>query len=205
MKESVRAALTFLRSHGDEFGVAEDALEEKDLHIHVPAGAIPKDGPSAGITMATAILSLLTERPVKRDVAMTGEITLRGRVMTIGGLKEKCLAALRLGIKTVLIPKGNEVDIAELPKEVRRGLNIYPCEHIREESRHLRSERRGAAGVTERAPDRSTRQRAGATETDRPCSVQETTALIQSLSRWSRDLHGQLLRGQPLPERLARP
>ncbi|MEE2835918.1 MAG: endopeptidase La [Myxococcota bacterium] len=136
MKESVRAALTFLRSHGDEFGVADDALEEKDLHIHVPAGAIPKDGPSAGITMATAILSLLTERPVKRDVAMTGEITLRGRVMTIGGLKEKCLAALRLGIKTVLIPKGNEVDIAELPKEVRRGLNIYPCEHIREVFEH---------------------------------------------------------------------
>ena len=86
--------------------------------------------------MATAILSLLTERPVKRDVAMTGEITLRGRVMTIGGLKEKCLAALRLGIKTVLIPKGNEVDIAELPKEVRRGLNIYPCEHIREVFEH---------------------------------------------------------------------
>ena len=136
MKESVRAALTFLRSHGDEFNVDEAALEDKDIHIHVPAGAIPKDGPSAGITMATAILSLLTDRPVKREVAMTGEITLRGRVMTIGGLKEKCLAALRLGIKTVLIPKGNEVDISELPKEVRRGLNIYPCEHVREVFEH---------------------------------------------------------------------
>jgi ATP-dependent Lon protease len=136
MKESVRAALTFLRSHSEEFGIDEAALDEKDLHIHVPAGAIPKDGPSAGITMATAILSLLSERPVRRAVAMTGEITLRGRVMTIGGLKEKCLAALRLGITTVLIPKGNEVDLAELPKEVRRGLEIYPCENVREVFEH---------------------------------------------------------------------
>ena len=136
MKESVRAALTFLRSHGEEFGIDEGALDEKDLHIHVPAGAIPKDGPSAGITMATAILSLLSGQPVRREVAMTGEITLRGRVMTIGGLKEKCLAALRLGITTVIIPKGNEVDMAELPKEVRRGLDIHPCENIREVFEH---------------------------------------------------------------------
>jgi ATP-dependent Lon protease len=132
MKESVRAALTFLRSHADEFGLDEAALEEKDLHIHVPAGAIPKDGPSAGVTMATAILSLLTNRPVRARLAMTGEITLRGRVMTIGGLKEKCLAALRLGIDTVLIPGGNAVDIAELPKEVRRKLIIHPCEDVRQ-------------------------------------------------------------------------
>jgi ATP-dependent Lon protease len=132
MKESVRAALTFLRSHAEEFGLDESILEEKDLHIHVPAGAIPKDGPSAGVTMATAILSLLTDRPVRARLAMTGEITLRGRVMTIGGLKEKCLAALRLGIDTVLIPSGNAVDIAELPKEVRRKLSIHPCEDVRQ-------------------------------------------------------------------------
>jgi ATP-dependent Lon protease len=145
MKESVRAALTFLRSHGDEFGIAEDSLDEQDLHIHVPAGAIPKDGPSAGITMATAILSLLTQKVVRRDVAMTGEITLRGRVMTIGGLKEKCLAALRLGVKTVLIPQGNAVDMAELPKEVRRGLNIYPCENVREVFVHALKDFEGTA------------------------------------------------------------
>ena len=132
MKESVRAALTFLRSRASEFGFDEDVFEKRDLHVHVPAGAIPKDGPSAGITMATAILSLLSEKPVRQRLAMTGEITLRGRVMTIGGLKEKCLAALRLGVDTVIIPDGNAIDINELPKEVRRGLTILPCKNVRE-------------------------------------------------------------------------
>jgi ATP-dependent Lon protease len=130
MKESVRAALTFLRANAERLGIPEGILDDKDLHVHVPAGAIPKDGPSAGVTMATVILSLLTGRKVRRNVAMTGEITLRGRVMTIGGLKEKCLAALRSGIVTVLIPEGNRIDRDNLPKELLRKLDIQPCDHV---------------------------------------------------------------------------
>ncbi|MBM65927.1 MAG: endopeptidase La [Myxococcales bacterium] len=132
MKESVRAALTYLRARADSLGLDVDALQEQDLHVHVPAGAIPKDGPSAGITMATVILSLLTGRPVRRNVAMTGEITLRGRVLAIGGLKEKSIAALRAGIDTICIPQGNAVEIDQLPDEVRRKLTIVPCEDISE-------------------------------------------------------------------------
>ncbi|MEC7751578.1 MAG: endopeptidase La [Myxococcota bacterium] len=132
MKESVRAALTYLRARSDDFGLDVDTLQEQDLHVHVPAGAIPKDGPSAGITMATVILSLLTQRPVRRNVAMTGEITLRGRVLTVGGLKEKSIAALRAGIDTICIPKGNEVEVDQLPDEVRRKLKIIACEDVSE-------------------------------------------------------------------------
>ena len=132
MKESVRAALTYLRARADDFGLDVETLQEQDLHVHVPAGAIPKDGPSAGITMATVILSLLSQRPVRRNVAMTGEITLRGRVLTIGGLKEKSIAALRAGIDTICIPKGNEVEVDQLPDEVRRRLTIVACEDVSE-------------------------------------------------------------------------
>lgn len=132
MKESVRAALTYLRSRADELNLDADKLQEQDLHVHVPAGAIPKDGPSAGITMATVILSLLSGRPVRREVAMTGEITLRGRVLAIGGLKEKSIAALRAGVTTICIPKGNEVEVDQLPAELRRKLTIVACEHIDE-------------------------------------------------------------------------
>jgi ATP-dependent Lon protease len=132
MKESVRAALAYLRSHADELGVDPEFLEKHDLHVHVPAGAIPKDGPSAGITMFTALASLLTGRRVRSDVAMTGEVTLRGRVLPIGGLKSKLLAAHRAGFKRVIIPKLNERDLPEIPESVRAELEILPTEDVRE-------------------------------------------------------------------------
>lgn len=124
MKESAQAALTWVRSAADQYGIEEKYFDKRDLHIHVPAGAIPKDGPSAGITIATAILSMATGRPVDRTIAMTGEITLRGRVLPIGGVKEKCLAAMRAGIKQVLLPKQNEKDAKELPPKVRKALKL---------------------------------------------------------------------------------
>ena len=132
MKESARAALAYLRSHADELGVDPEFLEKHDLHVHVPAGAIPKDGPSAGITMFTALASLVTGRRVRSDVAMTGEVTLRGRVLPIGGLKSKLLAAHRAGFKRVIIPKLNERDLPEIPETVRNELEIIAAEEVRE-------------------------------------------------------------------------
>jgi ATP-dependent Lon protease len=126
MKESVQAAESFVKSRSYAFGIKPTIFEKKDIHVHVPEGATPKDGPSAGVAMVTSIVSVLTGIPVKRDIAMTGEITLRGRVLPIGGLKEKLLAALRGGLKTVLIPKENEKDLAEIPDNVKRGLKILP-------------------------------------------------------------------------------
>jgi ATP-dependent Lon protease len=126
MKESVQAAESFVKSRSYGFGIKPTVFEKKDIHVHVPEGATPKDGPSAGVAMVTSIVSVLTGIPVKRDIAMTGEITLRGRVLPIGGLKEKLLAALRGGLKTVLIPKENEKDLAEIPDNVKRGLKIIP-------------------------------------------------------------------------------
>jgi len=123
MKESAQAAVSYARAHAKELGIEADFYQKLDIHIHVPAGAIPKDGPSAGITMATALISALTRRPVSRDVAMTGEITLRGRVLPIGGLKEKSLAAFRAGIKTLVVPERNQKDLDEIPKVLRRKLN----------------------------------------------------------------------------------
>jgi ATP-dependent Lon protease len=122
MKESAQAAVSYARAHARKLGIEEDFYQKLDIHIHVPAGAIPKDGPSAGITMATALISALTKRPVSRDVAMTGEITLRGRVLAIGGLKEKSLAAFRAGIKTMIVPDRNQKDLDEIPKPLRRKL-----------------------------------------------------------------------------------
>jgi ATP-dependent Lon protease len=128
MKESARAGLSYIRARTKELGIDPSIFEKQTLHIHVPAGATPKDGPSAGVTMATAMASLLTGRPVRRDLAMTGEITLRGRVLPIGGLKSKLLAAHLAGVKTVLIPKRNEKDLAEVPDEVRTQLRLIPVE-----------------------------------------------------------------------------
>ncbi len=124
MKESAHAALTYVRSRAEKLGIHPDVFAKTDVHIHVPAGAIPKDGPSAGVTMATALASVFTNSPVRRDVAMTGEVTLRGRVMPIGGLKEKTLAARRAGIKTVILPKENEKDLEDLPKYLRKDMHF---------------------------------------------------------------------------------
>ena len=130
MKESVQAAESYVKSRATEFGIKPTVFEKKDIHVHVPEGATPKDGPSAGVAMCTSIVSVLTGIPVRKDVAMTGEITLRGRVLPIGGLKEKLLAALRGGLKTVLIPKDNEKDLAEIPDNVKRGLTIVPVNTV---------------------------------------------------------------------------
>ncbi len=132
MKESARAALTYARSHADQLGISEEAFADADLHIHVPAGAIPKDGPSAGVTMATALVSALSKRPVRHDLAMTGEVTLRGRVLPIGGVKEKVLGAVRAGISTVILPKENEPDLEDLPAEVRESLEVHLVEELGE-------------------------------------------------------------------------
>jgi ATP-dependent Lon protease len=136
MKESVQAAESFVKSRAASFGIKPTSIEQKDIHVHVPEGATPKDGPSAGVAMVTSIVSVLTEIPVRRDVAMTGEITLRGRVLPIGGLKEKLLAALRGGLKTVLIPKDNEKDLAEIPDNVKEGLEIIPVSVVDEVISH---------------------------------------------------------------------
>jgi ATP-dependent Lon protease len=124
MKESAQAALSYVRTNAEKFGIAKDFLEKSDIHIHIPAGAMPKDGPSAGVTMFTALVSMLTSIRVRHDVAMTGEITLRGRVLPIGGLKEKVLAAHRAGIKRVLVPERNKADLDEVPAEVKNDLEF---------------------------------------------------------------------------------
>ncbi|MDX2277181.1 MAG: endopeptidase La [Hyphomonadaceae bacterium] len=126
MKESISAASSYVRARSIQFGVKPPIFRQKDIHVHVPEGATPKDGPSAGIAMVTAIVSVLTQTPVRKDIAMTGEITLRGRVLPIGGLKEKLLAALRGGVKTVLIPRDNEKDLADIPDNVKKGMEIIP-------------------------------------------------------------------------------
>jgi ATP-dependent Lon protease len=136
MKESVQAAESFVKSRGQAYGISPPMFEKRDIHVHVPEGATPKDGPSAGVAMVTTIVSVLTGIPVKRDIAMTGEITLRGRVLPIGGLKEKLLAALRGGLKTVLIPSENEKDLAEIPDNVKRGLKIIPMRTVDEVLAH---------------------------------------------------------------------
>lgn len=132
MKESARTGITYIRSIGEEYGIEEDFFEKHDLHIHIPEGAVPKDGPSAGITMATAMLSAITGHKVRADIAMTGEITLRGRVLPIGGLKEKLLAAKSAGMKTVLVPEENKRDVEELSQEITKGLEIIPVSHMEE-------------------------------------------------------------------------
>ncbi|MBN1582883.1 MAG: endopeptidase La [Anaerolineae bacterium] len=130
MRESAQAALSYLRSKADHFGIKAEVFSENEIHIHVPAGAVPKDGPSAGITLATALKSLLTDQPIVEKLAMTGEITLRGQVLPIGGVKQKVLAAARTGIETVILPKRNEVDLADLPEEVQKRLNFVLVDRV---------------------------------------------------------------------------
>jgi ATP-dependent Lon protease len=132
MQESIQAAMSFVKARAPAYGVKPSIFARKDIHVHLPEGAVPKDGPSAGVGMVTAMISTLTGIPVRRDVAMTGEVTLRGRVLPIGGLKEKLLAALRGGITTVLIPSENEKDVAELPETVKQGIEIVPVSHVDE-------------------------------------------------------------------------
>ena len=132
MQESARAALSYIRSRSEELGLPRDFYQKVDIHVHVPEGAIPKDGPSAGITLATSLASALTGRPVRYDLAMTGEITLRGRVLKIGGLKEKLLAANRGGVSDVIIPRENEIDLTEVPKEILKGLTVTPVDNMDE-------------------------------------------------------------------------
>jgi len=130
MKESISAANSFVRARAVKFGVKPTVFRTRDIHVHVPEGATPKDGPSAGVAMATAIVSVLTQSPVRKDLAMTGEISLRGKVLAIGGLKEKLLAAVRGGLKTVLIPSENEKDLADVPANVKSSLEIIPVSTV---------------------------------------------------------------------------
>jgi ATP-dependent Lon protease len=132
MQESARAALSHIRQHSASLGIPAEFLAKQDLHIHVPAGAIPKDGPSAGVTMATAIVSAARGTPVDPEVAMTGEITLSGLVLPVGGIREKALAARRHGIKTFILPQQNEQDLKELPAEVRQEMKFVPTETLEE-------------------------------------------------------------------------
>jgi ATP-dependent Lon protease len=162
MKESISAASSYVKARAAHFGIKPTLFDQTDIHVHVPEGATPKDGPSAGVAMMTAIVSLLTNNPVSRDVAMTGEITLRGRVLPIGGLKEKLLAALRAGIKTVLIPKENEKDLEDVPDNVKVGLTIIPVSTADEVLLHALTrpivaidwnEEDAAAALAKRLPD----------------------------------------------------
>jgi ATP-dependent Lon protease len=132
MKESAQAGFSYVRSKVTELNIEKDFHEKYDIHIHVPEGAIPKDGPSAGITMATALASALSKRKIRKDVAMTGEITLRGRVLPVGGIKEKVLAAHRAGSKIIILPKENEKDLEDIPANIKRKLEFFLVEHMDE-------------------------------------------------------------------------
>ena len=132
MKESCQAALSFIRSKWEKFGLEKDFYHSIDIHVHVPEGAVPKDGPSAGLAITTAMISALTKNPFKRDVAMTGEVTLRGRALEIGGVKEKVIAAQRAGVKTIILPKDNKKDLEEIPEVVKSKLTFVFVEHADE-------------------------------------------------------------------------
>jgi ATP-dependent Lon protease len=132
MKESARIALSYVRGHAEELGIAEDAFDGREFHVHVPAGAIPKDGPSAGVTMTTALASLLSGRPVRHTVGMTGEVTLQGRVLPIGGLKQKVLAAHAAGLTDVILPERNRGDLDDVPADVREQMKFHPVMSIGE-------------------------------------------------------------------------
>jgi ATP-dependent Lon protease len=155
MQESARAALSYIRSRTDDLGVSGDFYQNFDFHVHIPEGAISKDGPSAGITMATALISALTRNPVKRNVAMTGEITLRGKVLPIGGVKEKILAAHRAGVSTIILPRRNEKDLSEIPAKIRKDLQVKLVDSMDEVlpialNRPIIGRRKGARGVLQK-------------------------------------------------------
>ena len=170
MKESVEAARTVVRSRARRLGIKDEVFEKKDIHIHVPDGATPKDGPSAGAAMTTAIVSALTGIPVRADVAMTGEITLRGEVTAIGGLKEKLLAALRGGIKTVLIPEENAKDLQDIPENVKNGLEIVPVKWI-DKVLEVALERQPDAAAGRGAAAAAAPHRAGRRRGPAPCAA----------------------------------
>jgi ATP-dependent Lon protease len=132
MKESVQAAYSYAKSHAEALGIPTNISADKDVHVHVPSGAIPKDGPSAGVAMTAALVSAMTHTPVRKDVAMTGEVTLRGRVLRIGGVKEKVMAAQRAGLTTIILPKSNEVDVEDIPEEVRQQIKLHFVEDVDE-------------------------------------------------------------------------
>jgi ATP-dependent Lon protease len=159
MQESIQAALSYARSRAAQLHIEPKTFDKIDVHVHAPEGSIPKDGPSAGITVATALISAFTQRAVRHEVAMTGEITLRGRVLPIGGLKEKAMAAQRAGIKTLLVPKKNERDLIEIPKKIQDDLKIVLVEHMDEVLKEAllpekkpgtKSERRGAKRTSQK-------------------------------------------------------
>jgi ATP-dependent Lon protease len=157
MQESVQAALSYTRAHAKEYGIKSNSFESFDIHLHIPEGAVPKDGPSAGITMATALISAFSDYKVRHDVAMTGEITLRGKVLPIGGLKEKLIAAHRAGVKTVIIPAQNKKDLVDIPKRIRREMNIIFATQMDEVLKHalIMTKKRGSkktAGAVKSAP-----------------------------------------------------
>jgi ATP-dependent Lon protease len=162
MKESISAASSYVRSRAATIGVKPPVFDKRDIHVHVPEGATPKDGPSAGIAMVTAIVSVMTGIPVRRDVAMTGEITLRGRVLPIGGLKEKLLAALRAGIKTVMIPEENVKDLTEIPENVKKGLEIIPVARMDDVLKHALTRMPEAITWDEEAEEAAAAARAAA-------------------------------------------
>jgi len=147
MKESAKIALSYVRGNAEALGIDEDAFEDREFHVHVPAGAIPKDGPSAGVTMVTALASLLSGRPVKHTVGMTGEVTLQGRVLPIGGFKQKALAANAAGLTDVILPERNRGDLDEIPEEVRKQMNFHPVMTVQEVLDHALEPVRDVAHV----------------------------------------------------------
>ena len=157
MQESAQAAFSYAKARASELGIEDDAFEKYDIHIHLPEGAIPKDGPSAGITMATALVSVLSQRAVRKDVAMTGEITLRGNVLPIGGVKEKVLAARRAHVKTVILPAPNKRDLEDLPQEVLQDLTFIFVENVREVFREALREKKAAKSAPEKAKNAAAR------------------------------------------------
>jgi ATP-dependent Lon protease len=161
MKESAHAAVSFLRSNGSEWGIASDFVAKQDIHFHIPEAATPKDGPSAGITMATALLSAITSKPVPADIAMTGEITLRGHVLPIGGLAEKVMAAKRAGIKRIFIPADNRVNWADLDSELQKGIDVTFVEYVDEVWKEIFAPKKVKSGGRRKASRRTSTSPAG--------------------------------------------